>query len=126
MSLLLADFKMLAAGPQAEAARVLRRALAKLPSGYQSAGEAEAEVERRLADEDWLGYAALDPDRVIGWIGAVRVYSHGWEIHPSVVAPEHQRGGVGSTLLAALEDRARREGVLTMFLGSDDDYGGTS
>jgi aminoglycoside 6'-N-acetyltransferase I len=42
------------------------------------------------------------------------------------VAPDRQRRGIGSALLAALEARARSEGVLTLFLGSDDDYGGTS
>jgi aminoglycoside 6'-N-acetyltransferase I len=42
------------------------------------------------------------------------------------VAPDRQRRGTGSALLAALEARARDEGVLTLFLGSDDDYGGTS
>jgi aminoglycoside 6'-N-acetyltransferase I len=126
MAFVLADFKMLAAAPHAEAATVLRTALAKLPSAYQASGEAEAEVKLRLADDDWLGYAVLDDERLVGWIGALRTYDRGWEIHPLVVAPDRQRRGIGSTLLSALEDRARREGVLTLFLGSDDDYGGTS
>lgn len=120
------DFKSLGPDQWIEAARALREALDHLPSGYQAPGEAEAEVERRLTDEVWLGFAAIVGNRLVGWIGAIRTYSHGWEIHPLVVAPDRQRRGIGSALLLALEARARSEGVLTLFLGSDDDYGGTS
>jgi aminoglycoside 6'-N-acetyltransferase I len=120
------DFGALPPAAHAEAAGILRKALAHIPSAYNAPGEAEGEVALRLADRDWLGYAALDGERLVGWIGAIRTYSHGWEIHPLVVAPDHQRRGFGSALMAALEDRACRDGVLTLFLGSDDDYGGTS
>ena len=120
------DFGTLAPARHADAARILREALAHLPSAYNAPGEAEAEVALRCTDNDWLGHAALEGERLVGWIGAIRTYSHGWEIHPLVVAPDRQRGGIGSALLAALEARARGEGVLTLFLGSDDDYGGTS
>ena len=120
------DFTALPAARHTEAARILREALAHLPSAYNAPGEAEAEVALRCADSDWMGHAALEGERLVGWIGAIRTYSHGWEIHPLVVAPDRQRRGIGSALLAALEARARREGVLTLFLGSDDDYGGTN
>ena len=120
------DFAGLPSSRHAEAARILREALAHLPSAYNAPGEAEAEVALRCADSDWLGHAALEGERLVGWIGAIRTYSHGWEIHPLVVPPDRQRRGIGSALLTALEARARREGVLTLFLGSDDDYGGTS
>jgi len=43
-----------------------------------------------------------------------------------VVAPARLRRGTGSALLGRLEARARDDGILTLFLGSDDDYGGTS
>lgn len=43
-----------------------------------------------------------------------------------MVAPDCQRRGIGSALLERLEARARGEGVVTLFLGSDDDYGGTT
>ena len=99
--------------------------MAHLPSGYHAPGEAEAEVERRFNEADWLGYAALEDARLVGWVGALRSYTHGWEIHPLVVAPGWQRRGIGSALLERLEARARGEAV-TLFLGSDDDYGGTT
>lgn len=120
------DFGALPRATRAEAAGILRQALAHLPSAYNAPGEAEAEVALRCADNDWLGYAAFEGERLVGWIGAIRTYSHGWEIHPLVVAPDRQRRGIGSALMAALEERACREGVLTLFLGSDDDYGGTN
>jgi aminoglycoside 6'-N-acetyltransferase I len=120
------DFASLTAVQYAEAARVLREALAHLPSGYRTPGEAEAEVELRRTQDDWLGLASLDGERLVGWIGALKTYDHGWEVHPLVVTPDRQRGGVGSALLAALESRARSEAVLTLYLGSDDDYGGTT
>ena len=120
------DFRALTAVQHADAAGILRDALAKLPSGYQGPGEAEAEVEQRRTQDEWLGFAALESGRLVGWIGAIKTYTHGWEVHPLVVAPDRQRHGVGSALMAALEARARREGVLTLFLGSDDDYGGTT
>ena len=120
------DFAALTVAQRAEAARVLREALAALPSGYQAPGEAEAEVELRRTEAAWLGYAAVDGERLVGWIGALKTYDHGWEVHPLVVAPDRQRSGIGSALLATLEARARLDGVLTLFLGSDDDYGGTS
>lgn len=105
---------------------MLHDALAHLPSGYQRAGEAEAEVALRSNDAEWVGYAALQGERLVGWIGALRAYTHGWEVHPLLVAPGHQRRGIGSALLERLETHARSDGILTLFLGSDDDYGGTT
>lgn len=122
----IAGFETLTSAQHVEAATILRAALARLPSGYQGPGEAEAEVALRCSQDEWLGYAALEGERLAGWVGAIRTYAHGWEVHPLVVAPDRQRKGIGSALLEALEERARSEGVLTLFLGSDDDYGGTN
>ena len=124
--MVIVEFDDLAPADWDRAAEVLRTALAHLPSGYAEPGAAEAEVELRRLQDEWLGYAALEGEDLLGWIGALRTYSHGWEIHPLVVAPAWQGRGVGSALLAALEARARAEGMLTLFLGSDDDYGGTT
>jgi aminoglycoside 6'-N-acetyltransferase I len=126
MALAFCDFKTLGAAHRAETARILRDALAHLPSAYGAPDEAEMEVDRRCDAEDWLGFAALEGDHLLGWIGALMTYAAGWEIHPLVVAPGQQRRGVGSALLTHLEDHGRRAGVRTLFLGSDDDYGGTT
>ena len=65
--------------------------------------------------------------RLLGWGGAIETY-HGrvWELHPIVTAPSHRRFGFGRLLVDALESAARTAGVLTLQLGADDDFGGTS
>ncbi|MCR5878985.1 GNAT family N-acetyltransferase [Phenylobacterium sp. J367] len=119
-------FDTLSPDQVADAARILREGFAHMPSGFHGPGEAEAEAASFLDDEDRSALAALDGERVLGWIGLVRTYSHAWELHPLVVDPAAQRRGVGTALVAALEARAAAAGVLTLYLGTDDDYGGTS
>jgi aminoglycoside 6'-N-acetyltransferase I len=59
---------------------------------------------------------------VLGWIGGIPGYDgRVWEVHPMVVRPSHQRRGIGRALLADLESLARERGVLTLWLGSDDE-----
>lgn len=126
MSLRIVDFATLDKHGRAAAAQVLRAALAHMPSAFNGPGEAEAEVELTAGDPDRLGFAALEGEALAGWIGAIRVYDHGWELHPLVVEPVWQGRGIGSALVAALEAAARAEGVLTLYLGTDDDHGGTN
>jgi aminoglycoside 6'-N-acetyltransferase I len=108
-----------------EAARILREAIAG-PS-YKGAGEAEAEAASFLgSDPERFALAALDGDRLLGWIGGVRGYSHSLELHPLVVDPALHRRGIGRFLVEALEARAAEEGFLAIHLGTDDEVGGTS
>lgn len=116
----------LTAPQRTDAARILREALAHMPDAYQAPGEAEAEVEAFLADPERFGFAAVEGDAVLGWIGAIQSYSHAWELHPLVVDPPRQRQGVGAALVGELESRCRAQGVLALYLGSDDAFGGTS
>jgi aminoglycoside 6'-N-acetyltransferase I len=61
-----------------------------------------------------------DSDTVLGWIGARPAYGKMWELHPLVVRPDRQRQGIGSALVADLEERVRERGALTLYLGTDD------
>lgn len=111
---------------RAQAATLLRRGFAHMQNAFAEPGEAEQEVNTFLEDPARVALAALAGDRLIGWIGAIRTYDHAWELHPLVVDPAHQRRGIGTCLLTAMEQSARTQGVLTLYLGTDDDFGGTS
>lgn len=120
------DLANLAPDQLKDAARILRDALARNQDAYAGPGEAEAEVAKLVDRPERLGFAALEGETLLGWVGAIRSYSHAWELHPLVVDPARQGGGVGRSLVAALEDAARAEGMLALHLGTDDDYAGTN
>ncbi len=119
-------FHTLPASLVEQAAVILRDALAHVPCAWHSVESARAEVGLFLGAADRIGLAAVQDGELRGWIGAIRQSSFAWELHPLVVDPPHQRCGWGTRLVGALEDAARAEGVLTMWLGADDDYGGTN
>jgi aminoglycoside 6'-N-acetyltransferase I len=107
-----------------QAADILHRALAHQPSAY-SIEEAREEVAKFDGDEQ-PAFAALENGKVIGWIGTNPVYDHAWELHPLVVDPAHHGAGTGTALIAHLESYARQHEVMTLYLGTDDDFGGTN
>lgn len=118
-------FEHLTSAQREDAAFILMRALKHAPSAYHTIEEARAEVEK-LSNEDRLGLGAVRSGQLAGWVGAIRTYDKGWELHPLVVDPEFQRQGIGRALVHALETRARSENILTLYLGADDDFAGTS
>jgi aminoglycoside 6'-N-acetyltransferase I len=108
----------------AEAARILRDAIHG--ESYKPPGEAEEETASFLTDPERFALAAVEGETVLGWIGGVRGYSHALELHPLVVDPPRHRQGIGASLIRALEAQAAAEGFLTIHLGADDDFGGSS
>ena len=119
-------FEQLSAGQREAAAALLPRAFAHQPHTWPTLEEARDEVARAFDDPDRSALAAIDGDAVAGWIGLIRTYSHAFELHPLAVDPSRQRQGIGAQLVRALEDLARRQGAIALYLGADDDFGGTS
>jgi len=122
---MIVPFEALDAAQREQAALILRDALAHMSSAYATAAEARDEAAR-FGGGEHIAFAALDGNAVLGWVGAIKVYDHAWELHPLVVAPKRQRSGIGTALCAHLERHAAAQGVLTLYLGTDDDYGGTT
>ncbi len=90
------------------------------PHGWPDLDAARAEVAHVIAEG--FARAAVDGDRLLGWIGGLPEYNgRVWELHPLVVRREHRRRGLGRALVAAFEAEARRRGALTATLGTDDD-----
>lgn len=108
-----------------QAAQVLYLAFRHV-AGWPNLAACLAEVHDCLAPERVLRVALNDEGEVIGWVGAKPDYSHAWELHPLAVHPGWQRRGVGRALVLDLEEQLRRRGALTVFLGADDDWGGTN
>ncbi len=109
-----------------EAARVLLTALAHMPSAWHDIEAAWLEVSSFLTDPSRMAIAAIEDDRLRGWIGAIHDYAKAWELHPLVVDPAHQGRGFGTALVTALEQSAQASTIYTIWLGTDDDFGGTS
>ena len=126
MDLEIVDFAALSLDQREHAARVLREAMAATDGAYGADGEAQAQVESFFTDPERSALAALHGDTVVGWVGLIESYSHAWELHPLVVDPSRQRQGVGAALTAALETRAKARGALTLYLGTDDAFGGSN
>lgn len=109
-----------------EAARILVEGLAHVPSAWPDLASAMDEVDQFLKERERIAFALLEEGSLRGWIGAICHSKFAWELHPLVVDPPHQRRGWGTRLVDALEEAGRSAGVLTIWLGTDDDFSGTN
>jgi aminoglycoside 6'-N-acetyltransferase I len=120
------DFRNSSAAQRVEAARILIEALAHVPSAWSDLPSALEEVQTFIENPERIGLMGLDDNQLRGWIGGIRHTPQGWELHPLVVDPKHQGRQYGRRLVGALEEIAREEGAITLWLGTDDDFGGTN
>lgn len=96
------------------------------PDAWPNLPEAREEVAEAL-EPGKICRAACEGDTLLGWVGGQPQY-HGrvWELHPLVVRPSAQRGGVGRALVRDLEAQVALRGALTITLGTDDESGLTT
>ncbi|MDP3854153.1 GNAT family N-acetyltransferase [Phenylobacterium sp.] len=120
------DFAALTDDQRRQAARVLTAAFAHVGAYGTGPDGAAAEIETFFTNPERFALAAIEDGVVLGVVGGIDTYSHGLELHPLAVVPARQGQGIGAALLAALEARAAAMGKLTVYLGTDDEVGGTS
>lgn len=104
-----------------EAARLLAMGF---PHCYENC--ADKEISEILGDER-VSVMAIENGRLIGLVGAIPQYGKtGWELHPLVVEEKHQGRGIGTALMQAIEKEVAALGGITIYLGTDDEFGKTS
>lgn len=108
------------------AARLLTSAfLARGNSAWPTFDSAQKELEECLASPNLCLGVFID-DELAGWVGLRPMYDKTWELHPLVIATEHQGKGLGRQLLQAIEQEAIDKGLLGIMLGTDDEHDQTS
>ncbi len=110
-----------------EVAELLLEAFAHIPHWLKDMDGALMQIRESFAP-DRISRVALDDDgSALGWIGGIPEY-HGnaYELHPLAVKPSAQRRGIGRALVHDSEERARQRGAITVYLGTDDEFGGTT
>ena len=97
------------------------------PHAWPDLDAALEEVQESLGAGRINRIAIDDDGTVLGWVGATGQYDgNAWELHPMVVRLEHQGKGIGRALAADLEVQVRKQGGITIYLGTDDEDGMTS
>ncbi len=93
-----------------------------IPHGWPTLQDAKDEIRELMNQKNTL-LAAVDNDIVIGWGGILAPVYNGnvFELHPLAVRGDMRKQGIGRAIVTALEDEARGQGGLTIYLGADDE-----
>lgn len=94
------------------------------PQAYKESGPEET---AKCLMEDRVAIMAVDSGHLVGFVGAIPQYGNtGWELHPLAVKELYRFQGIGTMLVSALEKEVAKKGGITIYLGTDDEYGKTS
>lgn len=89
-------------------------------------GDCTMEDMGEYLEEERIAFAAVEDGHLVGFVGAMPQYDHAWELHPLAVRKGFKNRGIGTKLVRALEQECAARGVLTVYLGADDEFGATS
>ncbi len=110
-----------------QVAQLLFEAFAYLPDWPPTLDHARDEVRASFAPNRISRVALDDNGSAVGWVGGIETYDgYVYELHPLAVKPSEQRRGIGTALVRDFEEQARQRGALTVYLGTDDEFGGTT
>jgi aminoglycoside 6'-N-acetyltransferase I len=110
-----------------QTARLLFDAFRDHAAAWPTLESARQEVLDSLTPDRISRVMVDDAGTVMGWIGGIPAYDGlVWEVHPIVVSTAHRRHGVGRALIEDLERLAAARGVLTLWVGSDDELDQTT
>ncbi|HEX7587853.1 MAG TPA: GNAT family N-acetyltransferase [Anaerolineae bacterium] len=110
-----------------QVARVVLEAFAHIPDWLADLDAALEEVRASLAPDRISRVARDSAGEAVGWVGGIPQYDgNAYELHPLAVKPSVQRRGIGHALVSDLETQARQRGAITLYLGADDEFGGTN
>jgi aminoglycoside 6'-N-acetyltransferase I len=109
-----------------QAASVLNLAFSHQPTEWRDIGECEKTTNEYTDDPARRAFGYILKGELVGWIGSIQGYPSAWELHPLAVKPAYQHRGIGSALVHHLEGQAARQRICAIWLGTDDDFGGTN
>jgi len=117
------DFKHLNEVQILQAAQILTESIS---NGWSTIQDALDEIKKLQPKSTLL--CVMEDDDVIGWGGILAPTYSGnvFELHPLVVRKDKRKQGIGRAIVSALEDEAKNQGGLTIYLGADDEDGETS
>lgn len=95
------------------------------PQAY--GGELGEEEMAQCLEEGRIALMAEEAGQLVGFVGAISQYGvTAWELHPLAVTASCRGKGIGTALVDRLEQVCAARGCITLYLGTDDEFGQTT
>ena len=96
----------------------------EVPEGWPTLCDAKKEIEECEENPEFILYAAVQDDEVVGWVGLEPQHGKVIDLHPLLVRGDMQRKGIGTKLLEFVEKTAKEKGGKVLILGAGDENDG--